>query len=76
MTDGKQFAFYRVDKNDPDVEYLKAYYGLSDDFPFEQLICQNQEMNKLYFISKEVSDFLYSDPSRSLNLINIGVLLF
>ena len=34
-------------------------------------------MNKLYFVSKEVSDFLYSDlASHNLNLVNLGCLLF
>ena len=34
-------------------------------------------MKKVYYISKEVSDYLYTDaPKHQLNIINIGVLLF
>ena len=34
-------------------------------------------MKKIFFVSKEVSDFLYSDlPKHELNLVNIGVLAF
>jgi hypothetical protein len=73
MRGGRQFEFHRVDPKDPDIEYLRAYYGLSADFPYEQLICQNMQMNKLYFVSKQVSDFLYADPSHQLSLIHLGI---
>ena len=34
-------------------------------------------MNKLFFISKPVSDFLYADcHNHNLNVVNMGVLLF
>ena len=58
---GRQFEFHRVDKCDPDIEYLTAYFGL-ENFPYDQLVCQNPEMKKLFFISEQVSNFLYSDP--------------
>ena len=52
----------RADPNDPDMQFLKAYYGL-EDFPYEQFICQTLEMKKIFYISKTLSDYLYSDPS-------------
>jgi len=58
---GKKLAFQRVDPQDPDIQYIKAYYGLSDDFPMDQLICQNEEMKKISFISKSLSDYLYAN---------------
>ena len=30
----------------------------------------------MYYITKEVSDYLYTDVKHELNIINIGVLLF
>ena len=33
-------------------------------------------MKKVYYISKEVSDYLYADAHHDLNIVNIGVLLF
>ena len=33
-------------------------------------------MKKVYYITKEVSDYLYTDVKHELNIINIGVLLF
>ena len=43
----------------------------------DQLITQSDEMKKLYFISPEVSKFLYADSGRhQLNIINMGVSLF
>lgn len=77
MTDGKQFAFQRCDPNDPDLQFIKAYYGLGDTFPTEQLICSSSEMKKVYYISKEVSDYLYTDASKhQLSILHLGVLLF
>ena len=71
------FEFTRCDPKDPDIEYLKAYYGLGDDFPVDQLITQSDEMKKLYFISPEVSKFLYADSGRhQLNIVNMGVSVF
>ena len=56
---------------------MKAYYGLGDSFPYDQLVCQNTEMKKIFYISKEVSDYLYCDAAKhELNIIDIGVLLF
>ena len=39
LSGAKKFAFLRADPQDPDIQYIKAYYGLSDDFPLDQLIC-------------------------------------
>lgn len=33
-------------------------------------------MNKVYFVSKEVSEFLKHDPGHQLNLVNLGLNLF
>lgn len=72
----KASEFLRADPDDPDVQYIKAYYGLSDDFPTDQLISHNREMKKVYFISKEVSEYLYRDAqNHRLNIVSLGVLL-
>ena len=34
MKDGRLFEFHRVERKDPDIEYIAAYYGLSNDFPY------------------------------------------
>lgn len=50
---------------------------MDDNFPTEQLISNDEHFKKIYFISKEVSDFLYTDVFRhDLNLINLGVQVF
>lgn len=70
-------TYLRADRNDADVYYLRAYYGLSEKFPYEQLVCSDQHMKKIYFISREMSDFLYSDCFKNqLNIINLGVQVF
>lgn len=61
LTPLKPFQFIRGDDSDADIQYLKAYFGLTDAFPTSQLVCQDQHMKKVYFISKQVSDYLYAD---------------
>ena len=73
---GRAFQFLRCDENDADIYYIKAYFGLKDSFPMKQLVCQDAHMKKVYFISKELSDYIYNDPNHDLNLINLGVLVF
>jgi hypothetical protein len=63
----------RADAKDPDIEFIKSYYGLTDDFPIDQLISNDGHLKKISFISKEVSDFLYTDVFRhELNLVSLG----
>lgn len=77
IQDRRGFTFFRCDKEDPDIQFLRAYYGLSDDFDCKQLICQDVSMNKVLYISKGLSDFLYTDATaHNLNIINMGVPLF
>ena len=67
----------RIDPRDPDMLYLKAYFGLADSFPLDQLVTHNHEMNKIFFLSKAASDLLNSDKKlHQLNLINLGALAF
>ena len=73
----RNFEFLRCDAQDPDIQYLQAYYGLSASFPVDQLITQSDDMKKLYFISPQLSKFLYADAnSHHLNIINMGVTMF
>ena len=76
MSKTRAFQFLRCDENDADIYYIKAYFGLTDSFPYNQLICQDEHMKKTYFISKELSDYIYKDPIPALRLINLGVLVF
>jgi len=77
LSQAKAFQFMRCDPEDPDVQYLKAYYGLKPEFPTEQLVCQDANMKKVTFVSKELSDYLYSDCRKnSVNIINMGVHVF
>ena len=56
---------------------MRAYWGLTEDFDCKQLICSDPSMNKISFISKELSDYLYTDAlSSKLDIINMGVPLF
>jgi len=73
----KAFSFIRADPNDPDIQFIQSYFGLRYDFPFDQLIAQDEHFKKIHFISKAVSDFLYTDANKhQIDLINLGVQVF
>ena len=77
IQEGRTFSFVRCDSKDPDYQYLKSYYGLTDNFDSLQLISGDAAMNKISFISKEMSEYLYTDVEcKKLSLLNIGVPLF
>ena len=56
----------RCEVADPDIEYIKSYYGLSDDFPLDQIFTFAESMNKLFFVTKGLSDLLYADQTQQL----------
>ena len=67
---------FRCDPNDPDIEFIKTYYGLSDDFPLDQIFTFSPNMNKLLLINKGLSDYFYGDKSKQINLIAAGAETF
>jgi hypothetical protein len=72
----RDFNFFRCDKTDPDVQYIKAYYGLPT-LNANQMITQDPAgMGRVYLIGKELSRFLHADSERKLNIISMGVTLF
>lgn len=74
----KDFNFYRCDSLDADVEYLRAYYGLNEQFSCDQLVTQDTSlMNRVMYITKELSQFLYADTEKHLlNLVSVGTTIF
>ena len=58
------------------VSWLKNYYGITDDFPFEQLVTQSKIDKKINFISKGVLNFLRADKRNQMTLIACGIRLF
>lgn len=66
----------RCDPMDPDIEFIKTYYGLSEDFPLEQIFTYSDSMNKLLVINKGLSDLFYADQNQQLNIIAAGAETF
>lgn len=66
----------RCDPADPDIEYIQSYYGLSKDFPLNQIFTYSDSMNKLQFVTKGLSDLLYADTKQQLELVAAGVEAF
>lgn len=63
-------------KNEKELNWLKNYYGLADDFPFCQLASHSDKSRKLNFISPSVYDFIKSDVKQKLKIITVGVRMF
>mmetsp|Transcript_1037 Transcript_1037/g.1888 ORF Transcript_1037/g.1888 Transcript_1037/m.1888 type:complete len:466 (+) Transcript_1037:576-1973(+) len=72
----RQFEYIKVPRKDPDMEYLMAYYGLSKEFPVDQLIAPNEEMKKIYFVTKPLMRFMSADHFNELSLITMGCEVF
>jgi len=73
----RDFNFFRCDSNDPDVQYIKAYYGLSS-MPSAQMVTQDPAtMNRVYYVNSELSRFLQADTkAHELNIISLGTTIF
>lgn len=55
---------------------MKDYYGLTENFPFQQLVTHSKIQKKLSFVSKGVFNLLKSDCRNQLKIMNVGVKLF
>jgi len=58
------------------INWIKNYYGIDDDFPFEQLVTFSKICKKINFVSKGVRNLLQSDKKQKLFIQNAGVKLF
>ena len=69
--------FYFV-KNDfiEKINWIKNYYGIDNDFPFEQLVTFSKICKKINFVSKGVKNLLDLDKKQKLFIQNAGVKLF
>uniref|UniRef100_A0A7S3J873 SAM-dependent MTase RsmB/NOP-type domain-containing protein n=1 Tax=Euplotes harpa TaxID=151035 RepID=A0A7S3J873_9SPIT len=66
----------RCDPKDPDIEFIVTYYGLSKDFPVDQIFTYSETMNKLVVVNRGLSDVLYADQNKQLSLIAAGAEAF
>jgi hypothetical protein len=72
----RDFNFFRCDKNDPDIQYIKAYYGLSK-LNTNQMVTQDPAtMNRVYLMNEELSRFLAADVKHEVNIISLGTTIF
>ena len=58
------------------VDWIRSYYGITDDFPFDQLVTQSTKDKKINFVSKGVLNLLRADKRNQMNLIACGIKLF
>ncbi|KYQ94248.1 NOL1/NOP2/Sun family protein [Tieghemostelium lacteum] len=60
-----------------EVGYAKEFYGLSDSFPYDQLLCRSEKSKKIYLVSKSLLKMIENDQeSRKIKLINAGIKIF
>ena len=58
------------------INWIKNYYGIEDEFPFDQLVTFSNICKKINFASKGVIDLLKLDKENKLKVENAGVKLF
>ena len=58
------------------INWIKNYYGIEDEFPFEQLVTFSDICKKINFTSKGVVNLLKLDKEQKLKIENAGVKLF
>jgi len=70
--------FVFLPKNDPTIENIKEFYGLSSQFPQEQWVVRSEgeKFRTIYFISDSVESILNSEDSHRILVVNSGVKMF
>ena len=69
--------FYFVkDIYEDKIDWIRNYYGIDDEFPFEQLATFSKICKKINFISRGVMNLLKLDKNKKLFIQNAGVKLF
>ena len=58
------------------LKVLKDYYGLSDDFPFNQLVTHSKIQKKLHLVSNGLYELLKNDNRNQMKILAVGVKLF
>ncbi|ORX46233.1 multisite-specific tRNA:(cytosine-C(5))-methyltransferase [Piromyces finnis] len=70
--------FVFLPKDDPIIEKIKEFYGLSSEFPQEQWVVrtEGEKFRTVYFISDSVKSILNSEDSHRILVVNSGVKMF
>jgi 16S rRNA C967 or C1407 C5-methylase (RsmB/RsmF family) len=70
--------FVFLPKDDPTIQNIKEYYGLSSQFPQEQWVVRSEgeKFRTVYFISDSVKSILNSEDSHRILVVNSGVKMF
>ena len=72
----ENYFYFVKDEFMDKINWIKNYYGIDDDFPFEQLVTFSKICKKINFVSKGVRNLLQSDKKQKLFIQNAGVKLF
>ncbi|CAI2189534.1 443_t:CDS:10 [Funneliformis geosporum] len=70
--------FIFLEQNNDDIPLIREFYGLSKDFPVDQLLVRSEnEKNKtLYLVSNSVKRVLLATDAHKLRLVNTGIRTF
>ncbi|ORX42903.1 S-adenosyl-L-methionine-dependent methyltransferase [Hesseltinella vesiculosa] len=75
----KEAPFELIDGTNENVEEVRTFFGLKEEFPLDQFLVRAEPGNKyrnIYFVSQAVKDVLQSSDFGRLNMVNTGVRLF
>jgi 16S rRNA C967 or C1407 C5-methylase (RsmB/RsmF family) len=63
-------------KHKEEINCIKNYYGLKEDFPYYQLASHSDKTRKINYISKGVYKYLKNDLRQQVKVITVGVRVF
>eukprot|EP00127_Corallochytrium_limacisporum_P006782 Clim_evm52s235 gene=Clim_evmTU52s235 len=73
----KEAPFYFMEKDNKEILAAKKYFGISEDFPFENLLMRSKDGKKsaIYIVSDSVKQLLQNSEDR-LFIVNAGTKVF
>ena len=71
------FPFEKLVENKQDIWMnLQMFYGISGDFPGENLYFQKDTTNTIVFVSEGLSELMKCQRKYKLRVVNLGLKLF
>jgi len=65
-----------ADNQKEDWEKIVEYFGITSNFPSDQLFIHDKGERTVIFVNKTIADFLSYDTKQEVNRVNLGIRLF
>ncbi|CAG9322353.1 unnamed protein product [Blepharisma stoltei] len=76
MNTGGNKVFIELDEDSSEYQSIKEYYGYQGEPTSQLYTMAGSKMNTIFYVSKEVKDFIEGDKKKSLKVVSLGVKAF